>query len=95
MPTKTQPLGVARYDSFRKPLKRYPIEFYKDYAFLRATNLQVAATLTLHNHVCKKKSISRVISHKFTNKVRLILRHSFLTCEYSEPRLGFRQIRAP
>jgi len=29
---------------------------------------QVAATLTLHNHVCKKKSISRVISHKFTNK---------------------------
>ena len=78
--TKTQPLGVARYDSFRKPLKRYPIEFYKDYAFLRVTNLQVAATLTLHNHVCKKKSISRVISHKFTNKVRHILRHSFLTC---------------
>ena len=43
----------------------------------------------------KKKSISRVISHKFTNKVRHILRHSFLTCAYSEPRLGFRQIRAP
>ena len=78
--TKTQPLGVARYDSFRKPLKRYPIEFYKDYAFLRATNLQVAATLTLCNHLCKKKSISRVISHKFTNKVRHILRQSFLTC---------------
>ena len=51
-----------------------------DNTFLRVTNLQVAATLTLHNHLCKKKSISRVISHKFTNKVRHILRQSFLTC---------------